>query len=238
MIHIIRLSASLISFGGPVVGERNDNQQMFPQHSMLTGLIGNALGYDFTDHKKLNALSIQYAVSMDKKPTLMEDFQTVKNLKTGWKGNLYDEHGYHKRGGGGKQTIRTNDYWQNGQWTVAFTTSVDHETVRDALIKPARTLFLGRKCCIPNGRLYQKSVNADSPKEALRMYLQDLDMTPHYVWNMIDGPSSNNNTIRKRSKRDWSLYQSHTGNVYYEKMGGDIFMGEDESAFDLYFPLG
>ena len=42
---ILRFDAPLMSFGGPMV-DHNGVVQDFPPTSLLTGLIGNALGYE------------------------------------------------------------------------------------------------------------------------------------------------------------------------------------------------
>ncbi|MBC7172008.1 MAG: CRISPR-associated protein Cas5, partial [Polyangiaceae bacterium] len=54
-VLILRLDAPMLAFGGPVVDNRNFTNR-FPGRSAITGLLGNALGYDHRDAGALSSL--------------------------------------------------------------------------------------------------------------------------------------------------------------------------------------
>lgn len=60
---LLRLEAPMMSFGDVSVDERGPTQA-FPAKSMLTGLLGNALGYDHREAVKLESIQnrLNYAV--------------------------------------------------------------------------------------------------------------------------------------------------------------------------------
>ena len=63
---LLRFDAPLISFGAPMVDQNGVVQQM-PALSMLTGLLGNALGLTHGEHRRLERLQerIRFASRID-----------------------------------------------------------------------------------------------------------------------------------------------------------------------------
>ncbi len=166
---LIRLEAPLMSFGGTII-DANGKILPFPAKSLLVGLLGNALGYDYrTDHDLLNRLQdrIEYAVRVDLKGNLIEDYQTV-DLSTPHMldKNAWTTQGFIDQRDGGNATgthIRNREYIADGIYLVALYLKdlEDHhdqdpslEDLKKALQEPARPLFIGRKPCLPSTELY------------------------------------------------------------------------------------
>lgn len=173
---LLRFDAPLMSFGAVVVDERNPTWR-FPTRSMLTGLLGNALGWDHRDTARLEALQerLRFAARWDAEPEPLTDYQTVDLsqpflIDTGWttRGKRED------RKGGTAATgthIRYRDYWANGVMTVAVAlTGEAHPTldeIEQALRSPARPLFIGRKPCLPAAPILLGRRTAAGVKAAL-----------------------------------------------------------------------
>jgi CRISPR system Cascade subunit CasD len=158
-ILVLRFDAPLVSFGAPAV-DQNGVVQAFPALSMLIGLIGNALGWDHRDIHKLEGLQerLRYAARIDRRGEALLDYQTVDlgmewmlPEKTGWttRGRVA-----YRTGASGEATHqRYRHYRADSIHTVTLTLAGDEapssEDVAKALRRPARPLFIGRKCCLP-----------------------------------------------------------------------------------------
>jgi CRISPR system Cascade subunit CasD len=77
-ILLLRLEAPLMSFGAPIV-DRHGVIQPYPALSMMTGLLGNALGVDHSEPERLQQLQrrLRYAVRQDRRGQQLRDYQTV-----------------------------------------------------------------------------------------------------------------------------------------------------------------
>jgi|CZCA01.1.fsa_nt_gi CRISPR system Cascade subunit CasD len=156
---IIRLDAPMMSFGSVMV-DQHGYIDRFPGIAMLTGLIANALGWEHSHFDRLEKLQsrLKYAARWDVRPERMVDYHTVdlgqsKMREPGWTTRGRPEHR-----SGAKSTRegthqRYRHYWTDGLMTVALTLEGDVPpdlmTVCDALRRPARPLFIGRKTCLP-----------------------------------------------------------------------------------------
>jgi CRISPR system Cascade subunit CasD len=172
---MLRFDAPLMSFGAVVV-DQNHPIWRYPGKSMLTGLLGNALGWDHRDMDRLQALQdrLRFAARWDAEPVPIQDYQTVDLgqdflVDTGWttRGKRED-----RAGANSKEThIRFRDYWANGVMTVALTLTGEESPTLDALETalryPVRPLFLGRKPCMPSGPILIGRRQAESLKAAL-----------------------------------------------------------------------
>lgn len=187
-ILILRFDAPLMSFGAPIVDEYGKIQP-YPALSMIAGLLGNALGYDHTEHERLERLQqrLRYASRRDRRGREIQDYQSVRIRPDG--ADLYytddhmsDRHAWttwgtlEKRtaGSGTVREIRFRDYWADAIHTVALTLELDDEppTLDDlerALQHPARPLFIGRKPCLPSTPLFVERMEAEDLIEALRV---------------------------------------------------------------------
>lgn len=156
---ILRLDAPLVSFGGVMIDQHGFIER-FPGHALLTGLIGNALGWTHGDGGRLQALQARlgFAARWDVAPTRIIDYHTVdlgqeKMRHEGWttRGDPEHRHGGTDAKFGTHQRYR--HYWADGLMTVALSVIGDDEPtlerVAQALRRPARPLFIGRKTCLP-----------------------------------------------------------------------------------------
>lgn len=218
---ILRFHAPMMSFGAPIVSEEG-RIQPYPALSMMTGMLANALGFERSEaerHERLQE-AISYAVREDVPGEKIEDYQTAdlglphmqakgKKESVAWTtwGHL------DQRGSGNTDTtnIRNREYWADAQYTVALhVNGVPAEDIRDALVRPERPLFIGRKPCLPAKRLFQDTVEAPSPKEALQLPStiptdeDDNQIVPTRIWHESDDGTP------VTDARDWTN-QVHVG---------------------------
>ena len=152
-----------MAFGGETV----DNYgvvRWFPAASMLTGLLANALGWRRTEverHQRLQERLI-FAARVDREPAggvRMTDFQTaaISNKDRGWTTRGVAEG---REGGNYTNWLRYRDYLADMRVTVVLRMEEGEfepglEDVAEALERPSRPLFIGRKPCLPSVRLFQ-----------------------------------------------------------------------------------
>ncbi len=164
---LLDLQAPLMAFGGETI----DNYGVirdFPAASMLTGLLANALGWRRIERQRHQRLQdrLVFAARIDREPAggvRLTDFQTAKLEKNdqGW-----TTRGIPEGRAGGANTydaphLRYRDYFADMRVTVALrldpAVDGDGPTLDDlaaALDEPQRPLFIGRKPCLPSGRLF------------------------------------------------------------------------------------
>ncbi len=177
-VLILRFDAPLMSFGTTMIDNLGVIQE-FPGLSLITGLLGNALGFEHRDAASLQELQsrVVYAVRADLRGEFLQDYQSV-DLGTEYM--RAQEVGWTTRGkvssrGGASGTgthLRYRDYWAGAMFTLALSLrnadrSPTMTELGTALRDPARPLFLGRKCCIPSSPVFLKQVQAETCLEAL-----------------------------------------------------------------------
>ncbi|WP_416401455.1 type I-E CRISPR-associated protein Cas5/CasD [Alicycliphilus denitrificans] len=158
---VLRLASPLIAFGGEAI----DNLSVirdFPALSMLTGLIANALGWDRGEAQKHDRLQQRLRMGCVLEPGAqhVQDFQTAQLAKDD---KAWTTWGTPEERAGGTGTyasphLRYRDYHADlCAWVaLALHPAEDTPTLDDiaaALDQPARPLFIGRKPCLPAGRL-------------------------------------------------------------------------------------
>lgn len=168
-----------MSFGSTLV-DRFGPTERFPATSMITGLIGNALGWDHADADCLQRLQdrLRMAIRLDRPGVEVLDYQTVdlgqrqfaapgRPARRGTSRLLEPRPGWTTRGtpegrSGGDANVATHirlrRYRADAACTVALTLtptalSPGLSDLEAALSKPQRPLFLGRKACIPSAPL-------------------------------------------------------------------------------------
>lgn len=231
---IMRLEASLMSFGGPLT-DNFCGTQAFPGISLLTGLLGNALGYKHEEWADLNSLQgrIRYAVRLERKGQKVRDYQIADLGQDhmdfrlqGWttRGRIEE------RGGGNKfeKHIRYRDYYAGSAFLVAFTLieadEIEMKSLEQAIQYPRRPLFIGRKCCLPAYPIFHGMVVAKTPLHAIarmpRMSWGEYEAEYLSVWwdprgvdktefpNEIDSIHQRN--FQLTDERDWKN-QIHQG---------------------------
>ncbi len=177
-VLMLRLDAPMVSFGAARI-DKNGVVQALPGRAMLTGLVGNALGWEHRDAARLQSLQgrITYAVRQDVAGEALLDYHTVDLgqpfMLEGWTTRGAPEG----REGGESKTgtlIRYQHYRADAVYTVALALREGEgptlDDVEKALRSPERPLFFGRKCCLPSGRIVQGRARAASLREALRAF--------------------------------------------------------------------
>lgn len=174
---VLRLDAPLMSFGGVMIDQHGVIER-FPGHAMLTGLIGNALGWCHSHTDRLQSLEerLRLAARWDVAPSRGIDYHTVdlgqpKMREDGWTTRGVPEH----RKGGNDARYGTHQrfrhYWADGLMTLVLSLEASGDPSLDdvahALRHPARPLFLGRKTCLPARPLLDPS---DPIREGQSLY--------------------------------------------------------------------
>ena len=181
---ILALEAPMMSFGDVAI----DNLSVTAAHptaSQLTGMIGNALGYRRTDREELQRLQdrLVFASAVVREPAggwKMTDFQTAM-LGAGDRG--WTTRGEPEGRAGGARTydsphLRFRDYYADMSVAVAVRLREPGESptlddVAEALDRPFRPLFIGRKGCAPSARITRGFRTAVTALGALSAHAAD-----------------------------------------------------------------
>ena len=172
---ILNLEAPLMSFGGETV----DNLGVirpYPAVSMLTGLLANALGWRRIERQRHQDLQdrLVFAARIDREPhggLSMQDFQSaaINNTEQSWTTRGRPEG---RAGGTYQNHLRYRDYHADMRATVALRLEPPDgdpalDDLGEALLEPARPLFIGRKPCLPSLPLFGGYSDGDTALEAL-----------------------------------------------------------------------
>ncbi len=205
----LNLNAPLSAFGGvrvDALGATRDH----PAHSAITGLIGNALGYDRIEAGRLGALQARLLLASAHRAgdgSRLTDFQTARIGRT--------DKGWTRRGPEGREgndaTYRSPALAYRDYHADRLTICVigllgegdpDLDAISAALDRPERPLFIGRKSCLPTAPLNGGFVEAEDALEALR------SACPEGVWRVSlpagQGEPGLAREHRVADLRDWS----------------------------------
>ena len=186
----LRLASPLIAFGGEAIDNLGVIRD-FPALSMLTGLIANALGWDRSEAERHNRLQQRLRMGCVLAPggERVQDFQTAQLGKDdkGWTTWGAPEE---RAGGAGTYAgphLRYRDYHADLTAWVALTLLPAEEeptlqTIAQALDKPARPLFIGRKPCLPTDRLVAGWQEAADLRSALQAIVDAQPSTKPKPW--------------------------------------------------------
>lgn len=217
---LIRLSSPLIAFGGETIDNFGVIRD-FPALSMVTGLIANALGWDRGDDVLHNDLQARLRVGsrIERVKSKICDYQTAELFEDdgGWTTCGVPEGrakspSYTANGDGRKALTlqRYRDYHADLVALVALrlVPAVGCPTLLDiaqALDRPKRPLFIGRKPCLPTHRLVVGHVEADnilgallqapSPTDAIQLRAQ---------WPDGEGTLTGDRTLDVCDERNWT----------------------------------
>lgn len=172
---ILRLESPLQSWGTVAVDPVRPTSG-FPTRSALAGLIASALGWRYRDGAKTTALQdhLRMAVREERRGNLTRDFQTADLGAVGQEG--WTRWGVEKRGGSAARDTHLLEKWYlaGAAFTAAITLTrgapAELHQVQEALQRPARPLFLGRKSCLPASPLLAGRIEAESPFDALQRW--------------------------------------------------------------------
>lgn len=218
---LLRLEAPMLSLGSMAVDQRRPIQR-WPAASMLTGLIGNALGYCRTEPMRLDRLQarLRWAARIDRPGVPFTDFQTAQLDRSdqGWTtGGTVEERA------GGPDTynsphIRWRDYRADASLAVALRLDDADEvpTLADlaaALNRPARPLFIGRKNCLPSQRMLIGLTDAADVVAALAQVpmAADADLRPAVFFNDASVATAGNVVTHRSSDERRFAMDVHAG---------------------------
>ena len=207
-----------MAFGGVAIDQVGPTRN-FPAASMLTGLIGNALGWCWSDRDQHQAMQdrLIFASRCDREGTMLTDTQNAQLAKSdkGW-----TTHGAPEGRAGasfGAPHRRFRDYLADASLCIVLRLDPVEEAptldvVARALDRPARPLFLGRKPCLPAAPLLasgdQRWVTAGTAWEALRT-VPGAGGPLRAQWPAGQGPESGDGVDRVADVAD--LRKWHTG---------------------------
>jgi CRISPR system Cascade subunit CasD len=224
---LLVLEGPLIAFGTVMVdafGKIDD----FPGRAMLTGLLGNALGYDRNDRAQLNALQSRL-VSGAAILHEGERFTDVQNAKLDKADKGWTTRGKPEKRDGGPGTYssphrRVRDYVADGCVMVVLRLEPadcdpNLDDLAAALREPARPLFLGRKPCLPACPILHGRIEAPTIVDALDQGIVELardarttrrragfDSTPVRArWPENDGDRPHSRLVEICDERDWTV---------------------------------
>ena len=157
------LEAPLMAFGGPQVDHRGPTER-FPATSQLAGLLGNALGFTHGQTDRLQALQdrVRFAAALVRPGADVMDYQTADLGQAHLREPSWTTWGRteHRVGGAARfgTHIRQRHYRAGSAVALALALAPADETprlrqIQDALDRPARPLFIGRKPCLPAERI-------------------------------------------------------------------------------------
>jgi CRISPR system Cascade subunit CasD len=174
-ILILRLRGPLMAFGDVAVDELRPTD-VLPGISLVTGLLGNALGWLYIHGERLQALQdrLRLASRLDREGSALRDYQNARITK--------DDKLWRSKGGSlsrdlgaaGESIVQRERYYRaDAAVTAALTLEPSHadpslDALEEALRRPARPLFLGRSNCPPSEPVLVRRVQASSLEEALR----------------------------------------------------------------------
>lgn len=220
---VLRLHAPLIAFGGEAIDNLGVIRD-FPALSMVTGLIANALGWDRSQGAEHNRLQERLRIGCVLEPgtTRLQDYQTAILYQkdaawTTWgEKDVREPSPSYQVDSSGRQTLtqqRYRDYHTNLCAWVALALQPAEEMptlqeIATALDQPARPLFIGRKPCLPTGRLvagWQVAADIHSALQALvAAHGTSAHQAPwHAQWPDGEGSQPGDRLLDICDERNW-----------------------------------
>lgn len=172
---VLDLSAPLIAFGGVTIDQVGPVRD-FPALSMVAGLLGNALGWDWSDRAAHQALQdrIVMASAIAREGRQITDSQNAQLSKQdrGWttRGRVEERAGASYAA----PHRRLRDYHADRDVVIVLRLEFASEcpdlaALAAALERPVRPLFLGRKPCLPGRPILRPTrIVADTAFAALQ----------------------------------------------------------------------
>ena len=205
-----------MAFGGVAIDQVGPVRD-FPAASMLTGLVGNALGWHWSQSAVHQTLQdrLTFAAGRIREGTRLTDTQNAQLAKSdkGWttRGEPEGRDGASYR----SPHRRFRDYHADSSLRVVLRLepadhSPDLDQIAAALDRPARPLFVGRKSCLPSAPLLAAGatrwVTADTAYAALRMLPESGGVRA--LWPEHQGPSAGEAVDRIADWPDLRVWRS------------------------------
>ena len=171
-----------MSFGDTAIDEIRPTREL-PGRSLLTGLIANALGLEHREVEALDRLQqrLRFAARLDQRGETLLDYQTAL---IGKKDPIWVTRGHYAERGGGTwekeartgrdvQTVQRYRHFRADS-IVTIALALDPiesfpglDAIAEALKRPERPLFIGRKSCPPSRPILHSACEASSLVAAL-----------------------------------------------------------------------
>jgi CRISPR system Cascade subunit CasD len=222
---ILRLHSPLVAFGGATI----DNLGVitdFPALSMVTGLIANALGWDRSEAQRHDRLQqrLRMGCRLERAGRRLRDYQTAELFMddAGWTTHGMpegrEESPSYKPNGSGRRALtlqRYRDYHADLAAVVALRLEPAEESptldeVAAAIDRPRRPLFIGRKPCLPAGRLVQGWLEAEDVLAVLATLPHEITSagpratpTLRAQWPDGEGSLPGDRVLEVCDERDW-----------------------------------
>lgn len=193
-LHLL-LEGPLLAFGGVRVDQFGPTRD-FPAASMLVGLIGNALGWDRSDreaHQRLQGRLV-FGARREREfvGNLLVDFQNAKlgRYERGWTTSGVPVG----RDGASYKSVHRRERHYHMDLALRIVLRLDPgegdpsiEEIAKAIERPARPLYIGRKPCLPTGRIMQGWVAGKDAFSAL-VAAAPIETPLRAVWPEGSGP--------------------------------------------------
>ena len=212
---IFRLYGPLAAWGDIAVGEYRPSFA-HPSKSAIIGLLAAALGIrrDDAERQKALAETCSFAVRVDGMGTLLRDYHTTQ-VQSAKRGVVHYTRRSELAGEDLNTILSSRDYRCDAAYTVALEilsgAAYKAQELANALVKPAFTLYLGRKSCPLALPLQPKVISKETLKEALASgafddgELDDLTKQSHALLYWEDGQASGFTHEQIISRRDAPL---------------------------------
>jgi CRISPR system Cascade subunit CasD len=216
-VLILRLQGPLMAFGDTAVDELRPTD-LLPGLSLMTGLLGNALGWLYLHGDRLQSLQdrLLLASRLERRGSLLRDYQNA-HINKGDK--LWRSKGGplgRDMGSAGESIVQRERFYRaNAAVTAALALEPPGgepslDDLERALRRPARPLFLGRMSCPPSVPIYQgERMRAGSLEEALLLAPPLPGPSPgeeESSWLMeypLKDVSSAPDALERQDLRDW-----------------------------------
>jgi CRISPR system Cascade subunit CasD len=221
---IFRLYGVMASFGKPAIGKLRHSYNT-PTKSQVVGLIACSHGIDREEEDKILELSkCEIGIKNIEIGNHLLDFHIVQCPKSNkqYKNRLEEIQNI------SQNVIAEKEYVSNAVNLIAIKTSSDLEHMKQKLLEPEFSLFIGRLNCPLSLPLDPQIIDADNFIEAFDKFEVKEDFikvnnksTRYHLENKIDIP--NLNLQRTEEKQDILLknrnYSSRKEYVYTKKVG-------------------
>ena len=181
---LMRLAAPLQSWNAHPRSTRIQPSQVYPTKSGVLGLVANALGRRYDDPTD-DLVRLAFGVRLDRRGSLVEDYTVVLDAAMA----------------NDKGRKPSHELWRTLIADAAFLAALSGERslleqIEQALIRPARVLYLGRRTCVPTPPLCL-GVQDLELEQALRSYpWLDKGAAPESLLAVVEGPGEGSLSIQ------------------------------------------